>query len=410
MSVPSFRLLLTIASGLAASTGFVFAATQRTPARSGSAINPDALRSAIVIDAATGNVLFEDRADVQNPPASVTKLMTFFIVEQKLKEGALTLTTPVTVTAEASHTGGSRVWLVDKEQIAVEELLYALMVQSANNAAVALADHISGSKEAFVDLMNAKARELGMTRTVFHSPHGLPPNRKEGQEPDLSSARDLATLARRLIVETDVLKYSSTRRREFRHQNGKVITMDTHNHLLGAVAGCDGLKTGYYGEAGFSLVATVQRNGRRIIAVILGSPERKLRDVVTTQLIERGFAALPPLPAPAPPPPAAQPAPPPVQPPILPEGSMITWSLCLSSLLALLGITAWMLSFRGVSKGKAIGASVLIGAIAGPAALLPLVFLIFEKIGWQTWWAFLVVGSLLIASLWLIIKLSRRHV
>jgi D-alanyl-D-alanine carboxypeptidase (penicillin-binding protein 5/6) len=203
------------------------------------------------------------------------------------------------VTAEASHTGGSRVWLVDKEQITVEELLYALMVKSANDAAVALADHVSGSKEAFVDLMNLKAQELGLHHTVFHSPHGLPPETKKGQEADLSSARDLATLARKLIVETDVLKYSSTAHRDFRHQNGVVIKLDTHNHLLGAVPGCDGLKTGFYREAGFSLVATVQRGGRRIIAVILGSPERKLRDTVTTQLIERGFAALPPLVAPA---------------------------------------------------------------------------------------------------------------
>jgi D-alanyl-D-alanine carboxypeptidase (penicillin-binding protein 5/6) len=176
----------------------------------------------------------------------------------------------VAITAEASHTGGSRVWLVDKEQITVEELLYALMVHSANDAAVALADHLAGSKAAFVDLMNLKAQELGMRHTVFHSPHGLPPGK--GQEPDLSTARDIATLARKLIVETDILKYSSTAHRDFRHQNGKVIKLDTHNHLLGVVPGCDGLKTGYYREAGFSLAATVQRGGRRIIAVILGSP------------------------------------------------------------------------------------------------------------------------------------------
>jgi len=151
----------------------------------------------------------------------------------------------------------------------------------------------------FVDLMNLKAQELGLHHTVFHSPHGLPPETRKGQEADLSTARDLATLSRKLIAETDVLRYSSTAHHDFRHQNGVVIKLDTHNHLLGAVPGCDGLKTGFYRDAGFSLVATVQRGGRRIIAVILGSPERKLRDIVTTQLIERGFAALPPLVAPA---------------------------------------------------------------------------------------------------------------
>jgi D-alanyl-D-alanine carboxypeptidase (penicillin-binding protein 5/6) len=296
MSAPIFRPLLVLAAWLAAGAAFAAAATHHQSAGAGS-INPGAFRSAIVIDAVSGQVLFEDRADVQSPPASVTKLMTFYIVEQKLKEGTLTLGTPVTITAVAAHTGGSRVWLVDKEQITVEELLYALMVHSANDAAVALAIQVAGSKEAFTDLMNLKARELGLHHTDFHSPHGLPPGK--GQEPDLSTARDLALLARKLIAETDILKYSSTRHRQFRHQNGKVIELDTHNHLLGVVPGCDGLKTGYYREAGFSLVATVQRGGRRIIAVILGSPERELRDTVTTQLIERGFAALPPLVAPA---------------------------------------------------------------------------------------------------------------
>jgi D-alanyl-D-alanine carboxypeptidase len=304
MPALSFRPLLVLAAWLAAGAAFAAAATHKS-AGSGSAIDPEAFRSAIVIDAATGQVLFESQADVQSPPASVTKLMTFLIVEEKLKRGELKLDTPVTVTAEASHTGGSRVWLVDKERITVEDLLFAMMVQSANDAAAALADQVAGSKEAFVDLMNLKARELGMHHTVYHSPHGLPPDRKKGQEADLSTARDLATLARQLIAETDILKYSSTRHREFRHQNGIVISMDNHDHLLSAVPGCDGLKTGYYREAGYSIAATAQRGGRRIIAVILGSPgvsgrqPWELRDTVTTQLIERGFAALPPLVAPA---------------------------------------------------------------------------------------------------------------
>jgi D-alanyl-D-alanine carboxypeptidase (penicillin-binding protein 5/6) len=301
MSASAFRSLVALAAWMVAGAAFATAATHKHPAESGSSsINPEAFRSAIVIDAATGKVLFQDRADVQNPPASVTKLMTFYIVKEKIRTGELKLDTPVTVSAEASHTGGSRVWLVDKEQITVEELLYALMVPSANDAAVALATQVSGSKAAFVDLMNIKAKELGMTNTVYRSPHGLPPDVRKGQEPDLSTARDIATLARKLVAETDILKYSSTRHRPFKHQNGKVIEMDNHNHLLGSVPGCDGLKTGYYREAGFSLASTVQRNGRRIIAVVLGSPAGQgrhlweLRDTVTTQLIERGFAALPP--------------------------------------------------------------------------------------------------------------------
>ncbi|MDD2762517.1 MAG: D-alanyl-D-alanine carboxypeptidase [Opitutaceae bacterium] len=321
MFLPSFRFLLVIAAYSIAGAAYAASHPARKPAPTAAEINPHAFRSAIVIDATSGKVLFEQNADVQNPPASVTKLMTFLIVAEKIKHGELALDTPVTITAEAAKTGGSQVWLVDKEKIAVGELLYALMVQSANDAAVALAIQVAGSKEAFVELMNLKARELGLTHTVFHSPHGLPPAR--GQEADLTTARDLAALARRLLTGTDVLRYTSTREHDFRHQNGKGNKLANHNHLLGLVPGCDGLKTGWYQKAGYSLAATVQRNGRRIITVILGSPERKLRDITTTRLIEKGFAALAAIPAPIPlpqssaqaaapapvPPSAAQPAP-----------------------------------------------------------------------------------------------------
>ena len=297
MFPPIFRVFWVAVARVTAGAASAPAASSRKPNRTAaSEINPDAFRSAIVIDAATGRVLFEENADVQSPPASVTKLMTFLIVAEKIKNGELALNTPVTVAREAAKMGGSEAWLVDKEVVSVEELLYLLMVQSANDAAVALAIQTTGSREAFVELMNLKAHELGMTHTEFHSPHGLPPSR--GQEADLSTARDLAILSRKLIAETDVLRYTSTREHEFRHQNGVVNKFRNHNHLLGVVPGCDGLKTGWYAKAGYSLVATIQRGGRRIITVILGSPERKLRDTVTTQLIERGFAALPPPAAP----------------------------------------------------------------------------------------------------------------
>ena len=283
-----------------------------------SGIDPGDFRSAIAIDAATGKVLVEINPDVQNPPASVAKLMTFLLVAEKIQHGELALTTPVTIPREAAKMGGSEAWLMDKEVVPVEELLYLLMVQSANDAAMALAIQTAGSREAFVDLMNAKARELGMTRTVFQSPHGLPPGR--GQEPDLTTARDLAILARELVNHTDILRYTSTRSHEFRHANGVVNKFENHDHLLGSVPGCDGLKTGWYAKAGYSIAATVQRNGRRVIAVVLGCPQRVLRDTITTRLIERGFAALPPAPVASAPAvaaaaPAAGPAPAPTGPP-----------------------------------------------------------------------------------------------
>ena len=250
---------------------------------------------AIVIDDASGQVLFEDNADARGYPASVTKLMTFFVIMDRVHAGQLTLETPITVSAEASRTGGSQVYLKQGEVFTVDELLYALMIQSANDAAVALAVHAAGSKEAFVELMNAKARQLGMTNTTFRSPHGLPP--AKGQQVDLTTARDLALLSRELINHGDVLRYSSVKVRILRANTANPFEMRNHNHLLGKLAGCDGLKTGYFSAAGFSLSTTVERNGRRIIAVVLGSEASKTRDFKTMELVERGFAALPAVPS-----------------------------------------------------------------------------------------------------------------
>lgn len=244
---------------------------------------------AIVIDDASGRVLFEDNADARGYPASVTKLMTFLVVMDRVHGGQLTLETPITVSAEASRTGGSQVYLKQGEVFTVDELLYALMIQSANDVAVALAVHVAGSKEAFVELMNAKARELGLAHTTFHSPHGLPPGK--GQEVDLTTARDLANLSRELINHGDILRYSSVKVRTLRAQTASPFEMRNHNHLLGKLAGCDGLKTGYFSAAGYSLAATVERNGRRIIAVVLGSEASKTRDFKVMELVEKGFAA-----------------------------------------------------------------------------------------------------------------------
>lgn len=243
---------------------------------------------AIVMEEASGRVLFEDNADARGYPASVTKLMTFLVVMERVQAGQLTLATPITVSAEASRTGGSQVYLKQGEVFTVEDLLYALMIQSANDAAVALAVHAAGSKEAFVELMNAKARALGMASTTFHSPHGLPPGK--GQSVDTSTARDLAVLSRALIQHGDILRYSSVKVRTLRGNTAAPFEMRNHNHLLGKLAGCDGLKTGYFSTAGYSLAATVERNGRRIIVVVLGSEASKTRDFKVMELAEKAFA------------------------------------------------------------------------------------------------------------------------
>jgi len=265
-------------------------------------------RGAIVTEAETGKVIFQDSADEISPPASMTKLMTFAVLHDKLAAGTLTLQTPVTANAADAKMGGTQVWLKEKETFSVEDLMYAMMIQSANDAAHALARAASGSVEAFVAEMNAKAKALGMTRTTFRSPHGLPPADRRAVDGDLTTPRDYATLCRYLVLETDVIKYTSVQVRDFgvNRPNGPVH-MINHDHLLGKIPGVDGLKTGFTNSAGFCLAATAQRNGRRVIVVVMGSPDRKVRDLKVAELMEQGFASLPalatvktsPLPAPA---------------------------------------------------------------------------------------------------------------
>lgn len=246
---------------------------------------------AIVVEATSGKVLFEQAADVKGYPASVLKLMDLLIILEKIEHGQLSLQDPVPVSAKAAKTGGSQVWLAEKESFSLDEMLYALMVQSANDAAVALAEKVAGSTDAFVELMNRKAKELGMTSTVFHSVHGLPP--AAGQEHDVTTARDLSILCRELLKRPDTLRYTSTRERKFRPDAGsKTVVMRTHNHLLGHVDGCDGLKTGYIAQAGFSIAVTASRNHQRVIVVVLDSTDLKTRDSNAAALVAKGFDVL----------------------------------------------------------------------------------------------------------------------
>ncbi len=262
----------------------------------------DPYMGAIVIDADSGQILIADNPDAKAYPASVLKLMDLLIILDKIKAGNLTLQDKVLVTAEASKIGGSQVFLKENETFTVDEMLYALMVQSANDAATALAIHVAGSKDGFVELMNQRAQALGMKSTQFHSIHGLPPG--AGQQPDITTPRDLARLARELLNYPDTLRYTSTRKRGFRNDT---FTMETHNHLMGSVEGCDGMKTGYYRAAGYSIVATALRGNNRVIAVVMGSPNRKTRDIKTTELLTKGFMVMPKKPV-IPPPPTNAPA------------------------------------------------------------------------------------------------------
>lgn len=265
---------------------------------------------AVIVDADTGAALFEDKADAPGYPASTLKLMTLLVIQEKIDAGQVKLSDMVKISVECCKTGGSQVYLDPKETFSVEDLLYAMMIQSANDAAVALAEHVGGSKEGFVELMNAKAQQLGMANTRFASVHGLPPS--AGQKNDVSSARDMSVLARELCRHPAVFAYTSASYRQFRANTPKPFDMRTHNPFLKeGVDGCDGFKTGFTATAGWSIVVTAKRSGRRVIVVVLGSDERKMRDGKAHELLNKAFALLPPVaptPVALPPPAVAAPA------------------------------------------------------------------------------------------------------
>jgi D-alanyl-D-alanine carboxypeptidase (penicillin-binding protein 5/6) len=242
-------------------------------------------KSYIVMEAITGKVIEGDNIHLKRPPASVVKLMVALVVMEKVAKGEVKLTDQVAVTREASKIGGSQVYLKEGETFSVEELMKATLIASGNDAAYALAEHTAGSKDEFVKLMNEKAKALNMTDSEFHSVHGLPPSK--GQEPDLSSSSDLAMLGRELLKYPKLIEWTSIKSEPFR--DGKFI-MNNHNKLLTRMGGVDGLKTGFYRESGFNIVATAQKNGLRFIVVVLGSPKAKTRDDIAVEKFKKAFS------------------------------------------------------------------------------------------------------------------------
>jgi len=239
----------------------------------------------IVVEAETGTVIEGENIHQQCPPASITKLMLAAIVMDKLESGQIKLDDRVTVSPDASSMGGSQVFLKPGEVFSLDEMMRAVMVASANDAAYAIAEFVAGTRNAFVDLMNEKAVKLNMVDSKFFSMHGLPPS--EGQEPDMSSPHDLALLAREIVKHPQLLAWTALKTEPFR--DGTLI-MRNHNNLMNRFSGMDGLKTGFYREAGYSIVATASRNNLRLIAVVMGSPAAKIRDGIVDEKLKKAFA------------------------------------------------------------------------------------------------------------------------
>jgi serine-type D-Ala-D-Ala carboxypeptidase (penicillin-binding protein 5/6) len=235
-------------------------------------------------DADTGRILYDYNGGIQWPPASMAKMMLLMVVEDQIKAGRFRLDSPVTITAQAAYTGGSRLGLHAGQVVPLGDLMKAALIRSANDAAVAIADGVCGSTARCVEMMNARARSLGMMHTTYGTVEGLPP--QPLHDVDSTDAYDLATLARALIHQTNLLQWSALETASF--DDGAEILHNT-NHLIGHFEGCDGLKTGFTIKAGFNLTATAERGNMRFVAVVLGAPSNAQRFVQAAKLLDWGF-------------------------------------------------------------------------------------------------------------------------
>jgi len=243
-------------------------------------VAPSRETESIVIDADTGRVLSEMNADSITYPASLTKMMTLYLAFEALNSGRLRLDQSLPVSSEAASKSPTKLHLVPGDSVQVQELILGVVTKSANDAAAVLAEGLAGSEPAFADRMTAKARQLGMTSTVYRNASGLPDPEQR------TTARDVAQLA--LALHHDFpreYRYFATRQFFFR---GRVIL--THNHLLDWYEGADGIKTGYIGASGFNLAASAVRNGHRLIGVVMGGASAGSRDREMAALLDQGFA------------------------------------------------------------------------------------------------------------------------
>ena len=241
--------------------------------------------SALLMEAEGGTVIFEKNADERRPAASVTKLMTLLIVLEKLDAGAVTLEDRITVSPAAAAQPGSQAFLDAGASYPLKDLLKAVIISSANDGAAALAEYIAGTEAGFAALMNARAAELGLRDSHYVNCTGLP---AEGQ---YTCARDVAVISREIARHPDYFSFSSTWLDTLTHPSGRVTDLTNTNRLVRFYPGCDGLKTGSTNEAKYCLSATAQKNGMRLIAVVLGVPSSQTRFDEARAMLDYGFSA-----------------------------------------------------------------------------------------------------------------------
>ncbi len=239
---------------------------------------------ACVLEPVTGTVIFEANDHTPWPTASLAKMMLMLIAAEKIHDGSLKLGDNVTTSRKAAEMGGSQVYLKEGETFSLDDMMKAIVVHSANDASVAVAEYIAGSTDAFVVMMNQKAAALGMKDSHYYNVHGLPPAR--GESADVASAYDQAILARELLKYPDVIRWSSIDTAPFR---AGTFELRNTNHLVRTYPGCDGLKTGFYDKAGFNVVATAKRGGLRLVAVVLGSQHKLTNFKEAAEMLSQGF-------------------------------------------------------------------------------------------------------------------------
>lgn len=274
------RLFFAIAVAAAPLAGILASAA---PAQAqGSAAFSQQKFAAMAIDAASGEILFSHAPDAQRHPASLAKLMTLYIVFDEISAGRMRLSDPVRISAYAARQAPTKLGLREGDSLSLEEAIQAVAIRSANDIAVALAEHVSGSEGRFAQRMTQQTWKIGMRDTVFRNASGLPDSRQ------ITTARDMAVLAR-AILRDHPQQYEVFGQRSFTY-NGRTIY--GHNRVTQRFVGADGLKTGYINASGFNLISSAVREDRRVIAVVLGGPTGAARDHYMEELLLSSFAVL----------------------------------------------------------------------------------------------------------------------
>ena len=242
-------------------------------------------KSAIMIEASTGEIIYEKNAHEKLPPASMTKMMSMLLIMENIEAGKLKLNEIITASVKASSMGGSQIFLEAGEKMSVEELLKGIAIGSGNDATMALAEKIGGSEEEFVKLMNNKAKQLNLKNTNFKNPTGL------DAENHYSSAYDMAMIAKELVKHEKILEFTSTYEAYLRENTDNKFWLVNTNRLVRYYQGVDGLKTGFTQEAGYCLTSTAKKNNMRLITVVMAEPDSATRNNETTAMLDYGFNA-----------------------------------------------------------------------------------------------------------------------